>query len=275
MYRSCGDIGVIRLGNIELVMLFSPYHIARLLIDYDYETLEKAPPLRRFLKPLIGRGLLAADRIAHLQQRRLVAPAFQHRRIAQYAQTMTTHAEQIQQTWSEGQEINIADAMLHLTLTVIGKTLFDADVGREATELQDALVAVQRCTNARIAAFIPLPDTWPTRTNRIFHRAIARLDATIYRIIETRRHQPDDRGDLLSILLQAQDEENGKRLTDQEVRNEAMTLFLAGYETTTNAPARVCAVAANPATARSLVRLAPAYDPSNDERLCRDPWRQW
>lgn len=235
MYRVCGDIGVTRLGNVSLVMLFSPQHIATVLIDSDYEVLEKAPPLRRFLKPLIGRGLLAADRASHRQQRKLVAPAFQHRRIAHYTATMAEHAEQVQRTWSDGAEIDIADAMLQITLAVVGKTLFDADVGNEAAELRDALISVQRCTNRRLSAFIPLPDAWPTPTNREFHQAIARLDATIYRIIEARRRQPHDRGDLLSMLLQAQDEDSGRELTDQQVRDEAMTLFIAGYETTANA----------------------------------------
>lgn len=234
MHQVCGDISVTRLGNISLVMVFSPQYIATILVDRDYEALEKAPPLRRFLKPLIGRGLLAADHTSHRQQRKLVAPAFQHRRIAHYTTIMAEHAEQVQRTWSDGAEIDIADAMLQITLAVVGKTLFDADVGSEATQLREALVSVQRCTNRRLSALIPLSDIWPTPTNREFHHAVARLDATIYHILETRRRQQHDRGDLLSMLLQAQDE-SGQGMSDQQVRDEAMTLFIAGYETTANA----------------------------------------
>lgn len=235
MQRECGDIAVYHLGKRRVVMLFSPRLIGEVLVDRDYDLFEKSPALRRYLAPLLGRGLLTTDRASHRQQRKLIAPAFQHRRIASYADTMVAYAEQVQQEWKDGQRINIAEEMLRITLGVVGKTLFDADILGEAQELREALSTGLYYTNAKISAFFPLPDHWPTPQNRRFQHAVARLDATVYRMIDERRRLGEDRGDLLSMLLQAQDETNGQGLTDQEVRDEAMTLFLAGYETTSTA----------------------------------------
>ncbi len=184
---------------------------------------------------LVGNGLLTSLNDFHRRQRRLVAPAFQHRRIGAYADVMADYAERTQAEWRDGQAIDVAQEMMRLTLWVVGKTLFDADVRGEAGELGQALSTALRFANDRFTAVAAPPLSWPTPRNRQARLALARLDATIYRLIAEWRATGEDRGDLLSMLLQAQDEDDGSFMTDAQVRDEAMTLFLAGHETTANA----------------------------------------
>ncbi len=149
---------------------------------------------------------------------------------------MASYAEDAQRDWQNGgASLDVAHAMTQLTLRIVGKTLFDADLRDEAAELGAAITEVQEQFNARNGRVIQIPDAWPTPANRRAQRAIARLDAVIYRTIAARRATGDDRGDLLSMLLAAQDADDGEFMTDRQVRDEAMTLFLAGHETTANA----------------------------------------
>jgi cytochrome P450 len=148
---------------------------------------------------------------------------------------MARYAEQMQGAWADGQTLNIASEMMRLTLQIVGKTLFDTDVLGKAEEVGDALTTAMHGFNAEVNALVHIPRTWPTPANRRNREAARRLDAIIYRIIAERRRSGEDRGDLLSMLLHAQDEDDGSFMTDTQVRDEAMTLFLAGHETTANA----------------------------------------
>jgi len=233
--RECGDIGQFRVGPRRIVMLNSPHYVQAVLVDNDYAFFEKSPVLRQYLRPVFGNGLLSIDSQFHKQRRKLLAPSFQPRCIAAYAEVMADYAEQLQQIWMEEQTVNVADEMMRLTFRVVGKTLFDADLLNEAHEVGEALLTILRYNNAELNSFFHLPHHWPTPRNRRFQKALARLDAIIYRLIEERRTIRRERTDLLSLLLQARDEEGGGALSDQEVRDEAITLFLAGYETTANA----------------------------------------
>jgi cytochrome P450 len=133
-------------------------------------------------------------------------------------------------SWRDGERRNIHEEMMGLTLAIVAKTLFDADVAEEAREIGEALEVVMDVnTDPRRLLFVP---TWlPTPANLAMRRAARRLDRVIYRIISERRANKQDAGDLLSLLLHAQDED-GSRMTDTQLRDEAVTLFLAGYETT-------------------------------------------
>jgi cytochrome P450 len=162
-------------------------------------------------------------------------PAFHHQRIASYGRTMIRYAQRHGARWHNGQEVDMHEEMMRLTLAVVAKTLFDADVEEEAEEIGEALTKV-----LELFALMPLPfanllDRLPLPRNKRFQRAKDRLDATIYRMIETRRRSGEDKGDLLSMLLMAQDTDDHTGMTDQQVRDEAITLFLAGHETTANA----------------------------------------
>jgi cytochrome P450 len=232
--RECGDMGTYRVGPRTIVLLNSAELAHQMLVE-QAEAFEKPAILRVLAGPVLGNGLLTSANSFHRRQRRMVAPAFQHRRIAAYADIMADYAEHIQELWPAGATVDVSREMMRLTLWIVGKTLFDADVLGEAEELGHALDIALRNFNSQLSAFVPVPPTWPTPRNRRSARAIERLDETVYRIIRERRAKGDDRGDLLSMLLQTRYEDDGSLMTDQQVHDEAMTLFLAGHETTANA----------------------------------------
>ena len=188
--------------------------------------------------------MLTSEEELHKRQRRLVQPAFHRERIGRYAAVMIERAARVRETWRDGEGWDIHHEMMGLTLSGVAKTLFDADVDREADDIGVALTSLvdlfPTLMNplANLLRKLPLPQTMR------FRRSIERLDKTVYAIIDERRKSRQDRGDLLSMLLMAVDEEgDGGGMTDQQLRDEAMTLFLAGHETTANALAwtwRIC-----------------------------------
>jgi len=149
---------------------------------------------------------------------------------------MVEYAEKSSARWRDGQTLDISDEMMRLTLAVVGKTLFDADVESEADEVGEALTDVMELFGYLMLPYVELLEYLPLPHTRRFKRARARLDAVVYRIIEDRRRSSHDRGDLLSMLLLAVDEEGDRTgMTNEQLRDEAMTIFLAGHETTANA----------------------------------------
>jgi cytochrome P450 len=162
-----------------------------------------------------------------------MAPAFAHRRIAAYADTMAACTESMQATWVDGARIDLADEMMRLTLAVVTKTLLDADVGRDASSVGAAVSVLIRDINTRSSTPISFLLGSASRDPKA-RAALATLDGIILRIIHERRASKGDRGDLLSMLLEAQEEGTGEGMTDRQVRDEVMTIFLAGHETTAN-----------------------------------------
>lgn len=236
--REYGDAAWLRIGPLHVLMLAGPELVKEMLVDRD-EAFIKAPGLSYFARPLLGNGLLTSEHAFHHAQRRMMAPMFVHKHIASYARTMAERAETIAAEMTDGQPLDVSQAMMALTLEIVGKTLFDAEVGEEAKEIGEALTAAMHVIIDAVDTMLPIPNGWPTPRNLRNRRAIARLDATIYRMIEDRRKSGvpvSERGDLLSLLLAARDEQDPTRgMSDQQVRDEAMTLFLAGHETTANA----------------------------------------
>ncbi|HKS29124.1 MAG TPA: cytochrome P450, partial [Pyrinomonadaceae bacterium] len=186
-------------------------------------------------KRLLGEGLLTSEDSFHRRQRRLAQPAFHRQRVAAYAEAMTEYAARTAASWRDGEQLDMLQEMMRLTLAIVAKTLFDADVEEEAQEIGEALATILSLFNAMMFPFAELLEKLPLPQNKRFERAKRRLDETIYRIIDERRKSGEDRGDLLSMLLMSQDEEGTGGMTDKQVRDEAMTLFLAGHETTANA----------------------------------------
>src|SRR5262245_4407729 len=234
IFAECGDIGVFQLGRTDVLMVSSAELAQEVLVEKD-DAFMKSPGLRTYTRPLLGNGILIADREVHRRQRKLMASAFQHKRIASYAKVMSDYTERTLAAWSPGQVIDAHEEMMRLTLEIVGKTLFDTDVGGDAKEIGEALETAMRYTMESVAAILHPPLSWPTPRNVRTRRAIARLDRIIYRIIQARRASGGDTGDVLSMLLLARDEEDGSGMDDIAVRDEAMTLMLAGHETTANA----------------------------------------
>jgi cytochrome P450 len=212
----------------------------------------KHGPLRQ-ARPSLGNGLLTSEGDFWRQQRKLAQPSFHRDHVASYAATMVAATERMLAGWAGGQVRDVQDDMMRVTLEIVAKCLFDADVARDAADASAAMETLIRCFNNRVERLVRLPMAIPTPSNLRFRRAMGRLDRIIFAIIAERRASGADRGDLLSMLLHAQDEDDGRRMTDRQLRDEAMTLFMAGHETTANTLAWTwMLLAQNPAAERTL-----------------------
>jgi cytochrome P450 len=232
--RDFGDVAGFRIGTQPIVLLSHPDDIRDVLVTHG-RRFHKGRGLER-AKLLLGDGLLTSEDEFHLRQRRLAQPAFHRARIAGYGDTMAAYARRRAEQWVDGTELDVAAEMAAYTLAVVGKTLFDADIEDEAGDIGDALGTAIATFNFTVVPFAGVLLRLPLPVSRRFKRARKRLDATIYDMIARRRASGVDRGDLLSMLLMAQDSEgDGGGMSDLQLRDEAMTLLLAGHETTANA----------------------------------------
>ncbi len=232
--REHGDIVHFKLGPQDIYLLNHPDYIRDVLVTHN-RNFVKSRGLE-MAKKFLGESLLTSEGEFHRRQRRLAQPAFHRQRINAYAEVMIDHASRTRERWRDGETVDMWQEMMRLALAIVGKTLFDADVESEAPEIGKALTDVMQLFERVTNPFGALLDKLPLPANIRWLKAKARLDATIYRLINERRRSGEDRGDLLSMLLLAQDEEgDGGTMTDEQLRNEAMTLFVAGHETTANA----------------------------------------
>jgi cytochrome P450 len=228
--RTYGDITGMRYFNFRVFFINNPDYIEDVLVN-NARKFHKGRVLQAN-KNVFGEGLLTSEGSFWLRQRRLAQPAFHRARIAAYAETMVGYTERLFDSWRDGEERDIHQEMMRVTLQIVGKTLFDADVARDAKEVGESLELLMELS-ADFGRAILIPSWVPTLGNIRKSRAIKRLDKIIYRIIEERRKSGRDAGDLLSMLLAARDED-GSRMTDKQLRDESITLFLAGHETTAN-----------------------------------------
>ncbi len=183
------------------------------------------------LARVLGQGLVTSEGALWRTQRKLVAHAFIPRRIRTYADSMVTAAHRSLDDWSDGTVIPIHGAMAELTLDIVGRTLFDADVRGTAREVGDALKVISDFYSDVLESPIKPPEWWPSPKTFRFRKAVRNVDRIVSGIIDDRRQSGEDRGDLLSALLHASDED-GAAMSDQQLRDECITLFLAGHETT-------------------------------------------
>lgn len=229
-----GDIVHFKVGSRHIYQLNNPEHIQYVLVKHP-ENFQKTPALKNAARDSIGQGLLTSDGDLHKRQRRLVQPAFHYNRIAAYANTMVNYTDDMLGEWENGKQIGMLNEMMHLTMRIVGKTLFDTDVTNDADSIGAAISVGIEATSDRIARPLPFLEKLPTATNRKRRAAIQVIDKTIIRFIEERQASGEDKGDLLSMLLMAVDEQDGGQMTNKQVKDEAMTLFVAGHETTANA----------------------------------------
>jgi cytochrome P450 len=228
--REYGDFAGIQILNFRILLVNHPDAIEEVLVKHPRKFIKGR--VLKANKRVFGEGLLTSEGDFWLRQRRLAQPAFHRARIASYASTMAEYAERLLHEWQDGEERDIHKEMMRLTLQIVGKTLFDADVERDAQDVGKSLeLLLHLGANFRRTIFVP---QWlPTPTNIRVERAIRQIEKVLYRIIAEKRSSGRDAGDLLSMLLAAQDED-GTRMTDKQLRDEAITLFLAGHETTAN-----------------------------------------
>jgi cytochrome P450 len=229
--RAYGDIVFFRFLGVPACFVNRPDYIESVLVTQNNNFVKSKD--YRAMRRVLGNGLLLSEGEFWRRQRKLIQPAFHQERIAAYAEIMAGYTQRMLASWSDGQTLDIHEAMMHLTLRIVAKTLFDADVSREAEDV-DAAMSILMGKFLRQAGLALLLPAWvPLPTSQLLKRAVGRLDKVIYGIIEQRRASGHMSGDLLSVFLQVRDDE-GAGMTDRQLHDEIMTLFLAGHETTAN-----------------------------------------
>ncbi len=228
-----GDIVYYKVGSRRMYLLNNPHHIKDVLVTHN-RNFTKSRALDR-AKIVLGQGLLTNEGDSHLRQRRIIQPIFHHKRIRTYGDVMAHHASRVGENWRNGEVVDIQKEMNRLTLAIVSKTLFDADVESESDEIGKSLNDLVKLFPRFIFPFSEILDHLPLPGNKRCAEALKRLDTLIYGLIEERRSSTGSKEDLLSMLLDAQDEEgDGGGMSDRQVRDEAVTLFLAGQETMAN-----------------------------------------
>lgn len=230
--RKYGDIVHFRLGpTSHLYLLNNPTYIHTVLVGSP-EKFWKTPALKKNSTQALGQGLLTSEGDFHKKQRQLIQPAFHHARIASYGRVMVDHTRRMLGEWQSGQRRDIYDDMMKVTLSIVSEALFGASVSDDAEKIGQAIAEGIRIFHERLTAPFHTPSWIATSKNKQLRKANSFVEKTIRRIIDERRCSGMDNGDLLSMLLLAVGENGIGQMTDQQARDEVMTLFIAGYETT-------------------------------------------
>ncbi len=221
------DVCGFHIGPVPVIMFNKAEHVQSILVEHAYD-FSKGQILH---KAMSGNGLFISEGEFHRHQRKLMAPVFQPRHIADYADTMVGYGERIQQEWHEGEIIDLNQQMLSLTLSIIGKVLFDTDVFNEKDELGAAMGIGFEYTVHKLTSLFTPPLSWPTPRNIRMRKATQVVEEHIQNMIAEERQNRTEHNNFLSVLLQAKDE-NGEAMSNQQLMDECLTLFGAGHETT-------------------------------------------
>lgn len=227
-----GDMSLVDILGDKQIIVSNPDLFREILVTksksfhkgHDYKDTKKG--LARFL----GNGIIVSDGEFWKKQRKLVQPAFHVNRIKEYADTMGHYTEDMLDDWESKKSVDVAHEMMMLTLRIVARTLFHTDVRENATDIATTMEAINETSGQNTL----LPTWVPTPQELLARKAVRDMDEYVYALIAERRQHGEDNGDLLSMLLLAEDDE-GNRMSDKEVRDEAVGLFLAGHETTANA----------------------------------------
>ncbi len=230
--RRYGDVVSLRLGAWPS-LLFNRPDLVEDVLAQRYRLFHKHSFFFRHVEAIFGDGLLTSEGDFWLRQRRLAQPAFHRERVAEYGEAMVAATERHLASWRDGERRDVHRDMMALTLDIVVRTLFGGDVEPQtAGEVGRAFDVIVNEIAGRFRRPFRIPDAVPTPGNVRYRRAVRRLDHLVFGFIEERRRDGDsDRPDLLSLLLRARDED-GSRMTERQLRDEVVTLFLAGHETT-------------------------------------------
>ncbi len=234
--REHGDVACVSLGRYRLFVLGHPDHIKDVLVTH-HRSFVKGPPLQE-AKRLIGEGLLTSEGDLHRTQRRTIQPVFHHDRMLDYAGLMVERASRIADEWRPGQVVDVVDAMVLLTMSLLAKAVLDADIADE--EARETARALASCLDrfTRIASpYTRLLDQIPSQENREFEEILHRFDETVARIICERSAKGADGSDVLSRLLRAGEDAPSDSMSERQLRDEILTFMVAGHETWSNSMA--------------------------------------
>ncbi|RPI32684.1 MAG: cytochrome P450 [Chloroflexota bacterium] len=230
-----GDVVQMKMGSKEMYLVSRPESVKYILQDNNRNFRKGYDQA----KPLMGEGLVTSEGDFWLRQRRIMQPSFHRDQIATFSNIMLQATEAMLERWrwpaQDGQPLDMAVEMMRLTQTIILRTMFSTDIGAQAETIGKAFDITLEHLNQILFSPFELLTRLPTPANLRHKRALRFLDDFVYGLITNRRKSGEDNGDLLSRLILARDQETGEGMTDQQVRDEVMTIFLAGHETTANA----------------------------------------
>jgi cytochrome P450 len=236
LFQQYGDIAYFTIGGQKFYLFSHPDHV-QYILQGNHRNYEKGPNYDK-LRPLLGNGLVTSNGAFWLRQRRLIQPAFHRQRLAGFAAIMTDSADEMLNRWdahaSQQKPLNVADEFMRVTLEIVSRAMFSTTTTDFSDTINKNLPVVLERTNDRFWELFDL-SMLPTPTNRRYNQAVRALDTIIYGVIERRKLGHEHFDDLLDMLLSATDEDTGERMTDTQLRDEAMTIYLAGHETTANA----------------------------------------
>jgi cytochrome P450 len=229
--RRYGDVVSLRLAAWPALLVSRP-DLVEDVLALRYRSFHKHSFFFRHVTAIFGNGLLTSEGEFWLRQRRLAAPAFHRERIAAYGEQMSEATEQHCREWRNGERRDVHREMMALTLQIVARTLFGADVTRDAVDdIGQSFDAIVAEIAVRFRRPFRIPDAVPTPGNVRYRRGVRRLDRLVFGLIEQGRRSGEARADLLSLLLAARDED-GTGMNERQLRDEVVTLFLAGHETT-------------------------------------------
>ena len=233
--RTHGDFARFSLAGQEICLVSHPDWIEDILIT-SARKFHKGVALQR-AKRLLGEGLLTSEGKRHLKQRRTIQPLFHRQQVQMFAETMVKHAVRWRESIADGSTIDVTGEMAALTLAIVGETLFSSNVQSDTDEVRQALNDSVRTFGLATIPYVELFEKLPLPMFVKLRRARERLDRVVHRVIAERRASNETRADLIAMLLAARDPENPAEpgMSDAQIRDEAMTIFLAGHETTANA----------------------------------------
>ncbi|KHF39997.1 cytochrome P450 [Halalkalibacter okhensis] len=228
------DITQIRFGPFTKVYVVSNPHLIKEILVTKQKSFIKSHDLR-VLRDVVGEGLLTSEKDVHLRQRRLIQPSFQHSHITNYATDMIETTQKYLEKWQDGHQYLMTDEMMNITLGIISKTMFSMDFDEGVKKIGKPIETYMKLAVKRMRSLAPFPLWVPTQRNREYKHSIESLNKVIYSIIDKRKQDQDVYHDLLGVLLNAKDEKDGLGMSDEQLKDELMTIFLAGHETTANA----------------------------------------
>ncbi|HLG60564.1 MAG TPA: cytochrome P450 [Ktedonosporobacter sp.] len=230
LQRTYGDLATIYVGRRPSILVSHPDYIRYILTEHprDFSSVQT----RSDLKEVLGEGLLTIEGETHRQQRRMVQPAFHRKRVESYAEDMVRFSQDLLEEWHEGEEVDISQAMQELTLRIVVKSLFSLELASQVRELGYLFTQMAEHRRKILAQLLNIYIDAPFTEYGKRMGARRGIDKFIYQLIDQRRAEGRDTGDILSMLLVAQDE--GDALTNEQVRDHVMTFIGAGHETTAN-----------------------------------------
>lgn len=232
-----GDVAAFRMGPMQVYMVYHPDGVKRILQDNNHNYSKESPALQ-MLKGLLGNGLFLSEGDFWLRQRRLMQPMFHRQRISGFGEIMVDSAQKVVKSWhpaaSAGRPLDISREMMRLTLDVACRSLFSVDMENEAGAIGRAMDVLLEDVTFRFDHLLYPPYQVPTPRNRRYNAALQTIDRIVYQMIDQRRALSERPNDLLSLLLEARDEQTGQGMSDRQIRDELVTLLVAGHETTAN-----------------------------------------